>query len=267
MKFLKNLGFLAMGMLFLVSCSDDDDNFNDGRDGSAMMSIKMVDAPGDYDAVYVDVEDVKIKYSGDEAEISFDSINAGIYDLLKLTAGNSVTLVNNDSIPDGRISQIRLILGEDNSVVIDGDTIPLATPSAQQSGLKIQVNEDLEAGATYNFTLDFDANQSIVEKGNGEYLLKPVIRASLEAETGSISGKVLPVGTATVITATSADSTVVVTTQTDEKGDYVLTGLPEGTYELTFEADSSLGLDPIIISGVQVTAGVATKVDDVVFEL
>jgi hypothetical protein len=49
-------------------------------------------------------------------------------------------------------------------------------PSAEQSGLKLQVNQTLQEGIMYHVLLDFDANKSIVKLGNGGYKLKPVIR-------------------------------------------------------------------------------------------
>lgn len=150
-----------------ASCSDDDKP----TEGNARMSVKLTDAPGDYDAVYVDVRDVVIKTNGSETETSIGQVNAGVYNLLELTGGASVLLVD-DEIPAGTVSQIRLVLGDNNTVVIDGQTYPLATPSAQQSGLKIQVNETLQAGIFYEFILDFDVEESIVVQGNGNYSFK-----------------------------------------------------------------------------------------------
>jgi hypothetical protein len=40
-----------------ISCSDSDDNVN----GTSRVIVKMTDAPGDYDAVFVDVLDVRVK--------------------------------------------------------------------------------------------------------------------------------------------------------------------------------------------------------------
>lgn len=268
MKSLKNLGILMMGVMFLAACSDDDDNIgSDPDDGTAAMSIRLVDAPGDYEHVYIDVQDVVVKHEDSETEISFESMNAGIYDLLELTGGNSALLVDADSIPEGDIHQIRLILGSENSVVVDGQTHPLQTPSAQQSGLKINVHKDLEDGVLYEFTLDFNVEESIVEQGNGGYLLKPVIRASLDAETGAIAGIVLPTGIITTITAVSDDGNTEVSTNTNAEGEFMLNGLPEGTYDLTFEVNPDLGLEPITIPDIQVETGLTTQIDDVVFEL
>ena len=147
--------FVAIVALF-AACSDDE-NSND-QEQTARMSVKLVDAPGDYDAVFIDVQDVVIKYNGNDEEVAIGQVNAGVYDLLELTGGASVLLVDDD-IPAGAISQIRLILGDDNTIVVDGQTLPLTTPSAQQSGLKIQINETLEGGIFYEFISQFSPNE------------------------------------------------------------------------------------------------------------
>ena len=45
-----------------------------------------------------------------------------------------------------------------------------------QSGLKINVGRDVQKNATLELKLDFDANASLVQEGNGSWKLKPVLR-------------------------------------------------------------------------------------------
>lgn len=256
--------FFAVLTLFVgfASCSEDESSNPNGQDGTARMSIKLTDAPGDYDAVFVDVESVVVKYNGDEDETFFTDVNAGVYDLLELTGGISVLLVD-EEIPAGSISQIRLILGSNNTIVVDGETFPLATPSAEQSGLKIQVNETLEDGIFYEFILDFDVDKSILQTGNGQYKLKPVLRASTVAETGAIAGNVLPLGIQTMVTADNGVD--VISAFTNDVGAFLLSGVPEGTYTVTYEADLDLGLPPVVVGNVSVNVGVVTTLDTVEF--
>ncbi|WP_240642443.1 DUF4382 domain-containing protein [Nonlabens xiamenensis] len=250
---MKNLmKFLACVMLlgFTFSCSDDDNSAEPAR-----MSVRLVDMPGDYENVFIDVQDVVVKYEGEDDETVIGPVNTGIYDVLELTGGASVLLVD-DELPAGRISQIRLILGENNSVVIDGQSYDLDTPSAQQSGLKLNLNEDLEGGIFYEFVLDFDADKSIVERGNGTYSLQPVIRAELVAETGAIAGSITPITAQTMVTAT--DGVTDITTFADDAGNYVLSGVPDGTYTVTITPDPASGLQTVTILDVDVVSGQIT---------
>lgn len=249
-----SLAFIAMTLGIFVACSNDDDS-SPSTQGTARMSVQLVDAPGDYESVFIDVQDVVIKYNGEEDEVSIGEINTGVYDLLTLTGGVSVLLVD-DEIPAGTVSQIRLVLGENNSIVVEGETFPLSTPSAQQSGLKIQLNETLEENIFYEFILDFDVEESIVTQGNGGYSLKPVVRASAVAETGAISGSVLPLGSQFEVSATNGVDTI--TTYTNAEGQFVLNGVSEGSYQVTITPDPILNIDPIVLTDISVEIGATT---------
>jgi len=251
MKKVFKISFLALVTVFFTACSSDDNN----QEQTSRIMVSLTDAPGDYDNVYVDVQDVLIKYSGSENEVSLGQINAGIYDLLELTGGISVLLAD-EEVPSGHITQMRLVLGSQNSIVVNGETHPLQTPSAQQSGLKLNVNQTLEAGILYEFMLDFDVAESIVVQGNGGYLLKPVIRVSTAAESGSISGLVLPLGIQVLVSATNGVDTI--SAYTNVEGNFVLHGVPEGSYTVTIEPEAASGLQVTVIDNVVVTTGNVT---------
>lgn len=144
------------------------------KEGESRMTVKMVDAPGDFQQVNVEVLQVQVNHSG-QGWINLPT-NAGVYDLLTLQNNVSATLVNTGTLPAGHLNQFRLILGDENNVMVDSLYFPLATPSAQQSGLKINLDADFAPNEQYELLLDFDANNSIVTQGNGSYSLKPVIK-------------------------------------------------------------------------------------------
>ncbi|WP_297087873.1 DUF4382 domain-containing protein [uncultured Draconibacterium sp.] len=163
--------------VFIVACSDVDTD----KSGNGTIIVNLTDAPGDYDAVLVDVQELRININdadtteGEWVDLELDTM--GQIDLLMFTDGNSIQL-SDDEITAGYLTQIRMVLGENNQIVIDGDTLELDTPSAQQSGLKVNVHDSIADGETFNMLLDFDAEKSVVEKGNGSYSLKPVLTVS-----------------------------------------------------------------------------------------
>lgn len=238
----------------MISCDSDDSS----AEGTSGMSVRLVDAPGDYDNVFIDVVGVEAIVDG---EIVLLETNAGIYDLLTLTGGEFVDLVNED-IPSGDLSQVRLVLGTENSIVLDsGEAVSLQTPSAQQSGLKLNVNYDLQPGVLYEFIMDFKVDESIVAQGNGGYLLKPVIRITTSAESGSIAGSVEPFDTETKVTATNDVSGEEISAYTDDAGEFLLYGVPEGTYTVLVDSESGL---TSTINDVTVEVGVTTSLDLIV---
>jgi hypothetical protein len=236
--------FIGLQILFVSSCKNETDK--------AHLTVNMTDAPANYDAVKVDVQGVEI--ISDNGNSLMLNASAGIYNLLELSNGLDTLIATGDLDPQ-KVTQIRLILGSNNTVVVDGVVYALQTPSASQSGLKLQINQTFEPGVSYNILLDFDANKSIVSLGNGAYQLKPVIRTIDTAISGSIKGSISLMGELVAITATS--DTAVYTSVTNEKGQFVIAGLPAGTYSVT--VTPALPLLPITKSGLVVTVGMATS--------
>ncbi|MDQ1165656.1 DUF4382 domain-containing protein [Flavobacterium sp. SORGH_AS_0622] len=250
----------SLSALLLASCSN-----SDGSDSSqtSKVSVRMTDAPGDYDQVNVEVLDVKIKSNseaGEDGWVSIGNIKPGVYNLLDLTGGVNVLLADNE-VPSGYLGQIRLILGDKNTVVKDGVTYPLVTPSAQQSGLKLKVNQTLTAGATYDFLLDFDVEHSVVVEagGSGSFNLHPVIRISTTATSGIIKGMVTPFNLQSLVSVQVGDTTV--SAYADESGAFQLNGIPAGTYSVTITPDASSQLSALVVPNVVVVNGQITNMN------
>lgn len=249
---LKYFAILCAFVTIAMACSKDK---NTQAPGMATMQVRMTDAPGDYEAVFIDVKDVMISSSdADGGWVSLPGIRPGVYDLLELNNGLD-TLLAIGLIPAGKINQIRLILGDGNFVRIDGVLYPLETPSAQQSGLKIKFNTDVVAGATYLVILDFDAGKSIVSTGSGKYNLKPVIRAFVQAGVGAIAGITSPAVDASIVAINGVDT---VGTFTTDDGKFKIVGLTPGVYTVVISPSTASGYDEKIITNVVVSAGVVT---------
>lgn len=219
--------FVAVLSVALFSCEDNEKN--------ARVEVWLTDDPGDFQEVNVDLQAVEIHTSEAETENGWQSldITPKVYNLLDLTNGNE-TFLGDLELPGGKISQIRLKLGDDNTVKVDDVIHPLTTPSAQQSGLKLQVHQVLSKGVTYKITLDFEAGKSVVKTGAGAYILKPVIRVITEAQSGAIKGTVDPAGVVEI--KLMAADTLHSTTSSDDQGGFLFGGLPEGTYKMVFDA-------------------------------
>lgn len=177
--------FIMLALLTVLSygCKKDDDDKPETGTADFKVNLSSSEtARNTYEEVNIDIVKVSIHTSSDSAEASgwFDLVtNTGIYDLLDYDAGND-TLIGFDSVLNVQtISQIRLLLSDNNTIVDGGETFDLDTPSAQTSGIKIQVHSELQAGMSYKILLDFDSEKSIVKTGNGKYKLTPSIKATV----------------------------------------------------------------------------------------
>jgi hypothetical protein len=258
---LKNLlaGAMAMaGILWLSACSKNEDT-----SGKSHLQVALTDGPGDFRAVYIDVQDVNINYtdSDDDGWQSLAGFRKGRYNLLTLV-NDKDTVLADAYINTGTIKEIRLVLGDDNYVVTnDGDSILLQTPSGQSSGVKLKLNSAVSADVLYKLVLDFDVAKSIHEAGAaGKYMLKPVIRGFMQAQGGSVKGVVAPDSITTAVLAINGADTVA-STYTDH-GNYLIKGIDAGTYALHF-IPSDTTLSTVIKEGVTVSLGQVTAVDTV----
>lgn len=249
--------YLGLAIFSFSSC---------GKDKKARLSIYLTDAPASYDAVNIEIVRVEIKASSDQGENGWQvlPVNAGIYNLLDFTNGMD-TLLSTVELPAGRISQLRLVLGANNTIVENGTTsaLPLETPSAQQSGLKFNIHADLEEGVTYKLWIDFDAARSVVVTGNNSYILKPVLRTFTEATSGAIKGNVQPAAAqATVYAIAGTDSLSALPDAVT--GNYLIRGVPAGTWKIV--ADGNNGYQDKEVNNVGVTIGQLTVVDTITLQ-
>lgn len=188
------MGFLLV--VFVAGCGSG----GDGGGGTTTaqpgtVSVSMTDAPAcGFDEVNVTVSKVRVHQSDNASE------NAAGWTDITLNPARKINLLDlNDPtqtnraleflgetpLEAGHYTQLRLVLVPNrgssppaNSVVLSGQTteIPLDTPSAVQSGIKLIHQFTVDSGQRVDLLLDFDACKSIVQTGNGTYKLKPVIK-------------------------------------------------------------------------------------------
>lgn len=224
------------------------------------MTVEMADAPIDSaDAVNVFIERVEVNRVDDPNGWTTLSEPQQSYDLLELTNG-ATTVIGSAELEAGTYPQIRLILSQGgHSVEIDGTVYDMFVPSGAQTGVKLNINAEIQEDIEYVLLLDFDASRSVVEAGQNDqnpFILKPVIKVTEKAITGNIEGTVDPATAEPVVYAldnsgTEAD-TLASTVANTETGYFKLIGLEEGTYDVSINPRNT-NFQEEIITGVSVT--------------
>ncbi len=236
----------------------------DGGDaaGQGSLRLALTDAPSCYENVFVTVEKVRVHQSGSagEAEGGWQELTlspARRIDLVTLTNGLLEEL-GSMTLPAGRYSQVRLVLAENapsgsgalaNAVKpIGGQETALATPSAMQSGLKLQANVDVAAGQSADLVLDFDACKSVVKAGNsGRYNLKPVVSVVPRIASGVMGYVTTTLSLSSTTVAAQQNGATVRSTVPDATGKFNIPFLPAGTYTLVITSD---GRATTVLTGV-----------------
>ncbi len=179
-----------------------------GSASTGTLQVAITDAPAaNFTSVHLTIDKVVVVPAGKEGLADNDP---GLPVIATFPGGMGVDILNlhflpqilgTTAIPAGSYSQVRLILAPNsptlnNYVTLAGSPtqLPLTTPSAQQSGLKIVGKFTVTAGAFNTIVLDFNPNDAIVLAGNsGNINLKPTGIRILQVynsltNAGSVSG-------------------------------------------------------------------------------
>lgn len=252
---------------------------------------------GAFSHIYVTITDVQINTSasagnndGGWVDLTPSlSKNPQQVDLLG-QAGNQcflATLGATTALQPGNYQQIRITLAANSSVVANnlcGGTAncvmlssapnaaqPLLLSSQTQTGIKIPSGQIsggqfvIAAGETKDLDIDFNACESIVAEGNGQFRLKPVLHAGEVTLTStSINGTVVDsvtnqaiVGGSTVVALERKDSSgvdrVIMETTTDASGAFSFCPVAAGTYDVVIVGISGtqVAYAATVITGVQ----------------
>src|SRR5262245_2865541 len=212
-------------IIFYTSCQTELNNSSNIPQSQQRVSRRLSDNPVNFDAVNVDIQSVEVQVipdscqgrhhddddndGDDDRDHDHDArcsvwdtldIRPGVYNLLDLANGTDTILANGFTVA-GKISKIRLTIGDENSVVIDSISYPLTLwNDSHHVTIKVK-GEDVDAinPNDLQFWLDFDAGRSIVKIRDNNFVLKPFLRVWLPAHTASISGHVLPDSAASVV--------------------------------------------------------------------
>jgi len=192
--------------LIVGGCGDDPLS-----EGTARVSLALTDAPGDVEAVWVEIGEIYLQGGGNSGRTTLldatDAEGLGLVELTQL-AGTTLDLIEDVEIPAGNYGQLRFVVEgavletEGGEVFTHNATHPLGTaatgslncPSCGQTGIKVLLPGDvanIEAGA-HLIVLDFDVSQSFGRAAgqSGSWVMAPVIRAAELGFSGSVSGTV-----------------------------------------------------------------------------
>ena len=140
---------------------------------TSTLRIHMTDAPAAVEEVNIDLVEVRVNFNKDTLAWIPLQTNAGVYNLLGLQNGIDSLIAEGTFPADQIVKEVRLIVGSNNSVKVNGQELPLVIPSGAETGLKIKINKKLNA-TIENVLIDFDAALSLHEEVDG-YKLRPVI--------------------------------------------------------------------------------------------
>lgn len=245
---------ISFALAGLTGCSTSNNSSSEGQ-----MEIKLHDAPGIFGAVQLDIQKVEVENSGSTSSSSWVTISNQpmTVNLLNLTNGNSKVIASSN-VKSGTYTKIRLILGSNNKVEVNGAMMNLNLSSSAQSGIDININTKVDAQNNATLLLDFDVARSITANLTGSFTLNPVITSTQESESGDISGQIQPANAMTAVYVENGSDTVSSTYSDTTSGDFKLIGISQGNYDVNIHSMNSAYSDTTI-SNISVAAKQETK--------
>lgn len=144
------------------------------RSQNCNLNIHLTGIPANYQEVNVEIKEVWVKLQKENTGWFLLKTNKSIYNLQKLQQGRD-TFIATGIVPQSEIKEIRLVLGDQNSITNLGSKYPLSLARGAENGLRIQTKVAL-IGENDRLTIDFDAAASITEDGKDAYKLMPVLK-------------------------------------------------------------------------------------------
>jgi len=175
--------------------------------GSGSLSLGLTDGPvDDLEQVVVTFTEVIVHPANGGQDLTFDMTEGGTtsgmsVDLKTLGQGNSIRLLDDETLPAGHYSWIRLVINPDMTYVVEsvgGAQLLLDCSSCDESHLKLNRSFNIVAEGLVDFTIDFDLRKSIslqepnnIPYTNYQYKLRPTLRIiDTQVASAYISGTV-----------------------------------------------------------------------------
>jgi hypothetical protein len=147
------------------------------------ITISMKDAPAAYQEVNIDLESIEVYIENPRSGFWHKlNINKGIYDLL-LLQDTPVLLATQSKIPLGKISKIKITLGNRNTVKENNIYYPLQILHKLDEKYMhtISTNYTIAPNSISDIIIDFDAEKSVIKTPEHNFLLSPVIITGTES--------------------------------------------------------------------------------------
>lgn len=172
----KFLFFLSL-LFFALACSDNntivtEDPTNEQDVDKKSIVIKLTDAPILIDAVNINI--IGLELIADDEIFPMDT-DVGMINLLDFQNGVELLLAD-ENLDVDCLQSLKILLGDGNHVIEDGEVFPLIFPTSAQAGLKISIDRCLDEFDYADMLIDFDAEKSIHLNDQGEYIMRPVLR-------------------------------------------------------------------------------------------
>jgi hypothetical protein len=170
----KTLLISLLAIVLFSSCSKEEETT---PIENSLVNVKLSGTQTQLSRFNLDVLDVQLRVLEDETDpnawISLNAINTGIHDLTNFTGNKVITLVDFEQVPSEFIYNIKLVLGDENSVVKNNIEYIIDIEAEYNNASVNILEKQLVETKLYEFTIEFNIDESVQFSSQNEVKLNP----------------------------------------------------------------------------------------------
>ena len=172
----KSKSFLIslLAIVLITSCAKEEDA---SSIENSLVNVNLKATQTQLDKFNIEILDVQLRVLEDETDsnawISLNATNTGIHDLTNFTGNQSITLVDFEQVPAKFIYSIKIVFGDENTVVRNNVEYVVDIDSEYDHTSVNIIDKQLVESKLYEFTILFDTDESIKFSSYSEAKLYP----------------------------------------------------------------------------------------------
>ncbi|MDP5082039.1 MAG: DUF4382 domain-containing protein [Winogradskyella sp.] len=161
-------------IVLFTSCSREEDT---SPIENSLVNVKFVGTQTQLSRFNLEILEVQLRVLEDETDpnawISLNTMNTGIHDLTDFTGNHVITLVDFEHVPSEFIYNIKLVFGDENTVVKNGLEYSVDMESEYDNASVNVLGKQLVENKLYEFTIELNIDESIRFSSQNEVKLNP----------------------------------------------------------------------------------------------
>jgi hypothetical protein len=182
MKTIQIASKLIVALLVVIVSACEKDATQNPAEQSNSFTIKMTDAPADFEALQVEIDRVEAYLEGSGWVVL--SNESQLVSVLELTNGTSIDIASESGLQTGLYSAIALYIGDNNTLVVNQNGSQVSYTLENNHSIDFDIHQELSATSHAEVLLDFNVATSIIQSESGEFFLNPEITTIVDAEAG-----------------------------------------------------------------------------------
>lgn len=170
----KTLLISLLAIILFTSCSKEEESTTLEN---SLVNVKLLGTQTQLSRLNLEILEVQLRVLEDEndpkAWLSLNTINTGIHDLTDFTGNHVITLVDFEQVPSEFIYNIKIVLGDENSVVKNNIEYIIDIESEYDNASVNVLEKQLVENKLYEFTVELNIDESVYFDSENTAKLNP----------------------------------------------------------------------------------------------